>query len=75
MKARLTFFYADGAKKYEIEETIAPDDGMLVDLGKLIRERIPDKNGNLLPGDLTTGAYQLRDLAETPVASLYEGKV
>lgn len=75
VRARLTFFYGDGGKKYEIEQTIAPDDQMLVDVGKLIRDRIPDSNGNLFPGDLTTGAYRLRGLAETPGASLYEGKV
>lgn len=75
VKARLTFFYGGGSQKYEMEQTIGPDDEMLVDIGKLIRDRIPDKNGNLLPGDLTTGAYRLLDLAETPAASLYEGKV
>jgi hypothetical protein len=32
-------------------------------------------NGLAMPPDLKTGAYQLIDLADTPSASLYEGKV
>ena len=75
VKARLTFFYGNGMKQYRIERTIAPDDQMWIDVGKLIRDQVPDKDGNRLPSNLTTGAYQLRDLAETPSASLYEGKV
>lgn len=75
VKARLTFFYADGAKQYRMEQTIAPDDQMWVDMGTLIRNHIPDVQGNILPSDLTMGAYQLRDLDDTPRASLYEGKV
>lgn len=75
VKARLTFFYAGGTQKYQIEQTIAPDDQMWVDVGKLIYNGVPDKNGNVMPSDLTTGAYQLLDLDDTPSPSLYEGKV
>jgi len=48
---------------------------MLVDFGKLIRDRIPDKAGHLLPADLIFGAYRVRDLTHKTVGSLYEGKV
>jgi hypothetical protein len=75
VQARLTFFYAGGAKRYQLERTIAPDDQMWVNVGDLIRNSIPDKNGNTLPSDLTTGAYQLLDLADAPAPALYEGKV
>jgi hypothetical protein len=44
-------------------------------LGKLIREQVPDKNGKLLPQDLTSGSYQFRDLTDKFIGSLYEGKV
>lgn len=75
VKARLTFFYAGGTKQYQMEQTIAADGQMWVDVGKLIREGVPDKQGNVLPSNLTTGAYQLLDIDQDPRPSLYEGKV
>lgn len=38
-------------------QTLQPDEQMWMDVGKLIREHIPDKNGNVLPADLTSGSY------------------
>lgn len=75
VKARLTFFYAGGAERYEMERTIAADDQMWVDMGELIRDGVPDVHGNVLPRDLTTGAYQLLNLEAAPAPVLYEGKV
>jgi hypothetical protein len=48
---------------------------MWMDIGKLIREHIPDKNGNVLPEDLTSGSYEFRDLINTGIGALFEGKV
>jgi hypothetical protein len=48
---------------------------MWIDVGKLIREQVPDKNGKPLPLDLTMGSYQFRDLTNTGVGTLFEGKV
>ena len=45
----LTIFYDQGTKKYELEQILKPDEQMWVDVGKLIRERIPDKSGKTLP--------------------------
>jgi hypothetical protein len=73
--ARLTFYYEGGTRKYEMERTIPPDDQTMVNVGELIRNQIPDKNGRAMPADLKTGAYQLIDVADRPTASLYEGKV
>jgi len=75
MRAALTIFYNQGAEKYELEQTLKPDEQMWVDVGKLIREQIPDKNGKTLPFDLTMGSYEFRDLTDTIVGSLFEGKV
>jgi hypothetical protein len=41
----------------------------------LIRNQTPDKEGRLLPPDLTSGTYSLRDLADPAAGGLYEGKV
>jgi hypothetical protein len=36
-----------------------------VNLGNLIHDRVPDENGNLLPVDLTSGTYDIKDLSST----------
>jgi len=46
-----------------------------MDIGKLIRENVPDKTGKTLPSDLTTGSYEFHDLTNKGVGSLFEGKI
>jgi len=48
---------------------------MWIDVGKLIREQVPDKNGKVLPADLTSGSYEFRDLTDFALGALFEGKV
>jgi hypothetical protein len=48
---------------------------MWIDVGKLIREHVPDKNGKTLPADLTMGSYEFRDLTNKGVGTLFEGKI
>jgi hypothetical protein len=43
--------------------------------GKLIREHVPDKNGKVLPADLSSGSYEFRDLNDHLAGTLFEGKV
>lgn len=73
--AAFTIFYNRGTQKYELEQTLQPDEQMWIDVGKLIRESIPDKNGKPLPADLTSGSYEIRDLQNKTVGTLFEGKV
>jgi hypothetical protein len=73
--AALSIFYNQGTQKYELRQTLQPDEQMWIDLGKLIREHRLDKNGNALPPDLTSGSYELRDLSNTGVGTLFEGKI
>jgi len=47
----------------------------MIDFGELIRGQIPGKDGHVLPPDLTSGAYRLRDLADPAAGGLYEGKL
>ena len=58
-----------------MEQTLQPNEQMWVDIGKQIREQMPDKNGKLLPADLTPGTYEIRDLTDTGIGTLFEGKV
>ena len=44
-------------------------------MGKLIREHVPDKNGKVLPAEVSTGTYEIRDLTNKGVGTLFEGKV
>src|SRR6266481_6921577 len=74
-QAAFTIFYNQGAQRYDLEQTLQPDEQMWIDVGKLIREQVPDKNGKTLPLDLTMGSYEFRDLTNTGVGTLFEGKV
>lgn len=71
----LTLFYNEGTKSYELGQTLQPDEQMWVDVGKLIREQTPDKNGNALPSTLSYGSYEIRDLTHRGVGTVFEGKV
>jgi hypothetical protein len=62
-------------EKYELEQTLQPDEQMWIDVGKLIREHVPDKNGKTLPADVTSGSFEVRDLTDIAIGSLFEGKI
>ncbi len=74
-QAAFTIFYNQGAQKYELEQTLQPDEQMWIDVGKLIQLAMPDKNGNVLPRSLTSSSYEFRDLTHAGVGTLFEGKV
>lgn len=74
-QAGFTIFYNQGAQKYQLVQTLQPGEQMWMDIGKLIREQVPDKDGKTLPADLTSGSYEVRDLNNKAAASLFEGKV
>jgi len=69
------FYYNQGTQRYDLEQTLQPEEQMWIDVGKLIREHVPDKNGKTLPADLTSGSYEFRDLTNIGVGALFEGKV
>ena len=73
--AELTILYNQGAGKYQIQQPLGPDQQFAVDFGKLIHNQIADRSGHVLPANLASGAYRLRDLNDNPTGSLYEGKV
>ena len=74
-QAAFTIFYNQGTQRYDLEQTLQPDEQMWIDVGKLIREHVPDKNGKTLPADLTSGSYEFRDLTNKFIGTLFEGKV
>jgi hypothetical protein len=74
-QAAFTIFYSQGTQKYQLEQTLQPDEQMWIDIGKLIHQSIPDKNGKTLPPDLTSGSYEVRDLTNKGIGTLFEGKI
>jgi|GEM_PF-1809314 len=74
-RAAFTIFYNQGSEKYQLEQTLQPDEQMWFDIGKLISQAVPDKNGKTMPGDLTSGSYEFRDLGNSGLGVLFEGKV
>lgn len=75
IKARLTIYYDGGTRRYELEQELKPHEQMWVDVGKLIHNQVPDKNGLMLPSDLMMGSYELEDLTDRGLGNLFEGKV
>jgi hypothetical protein len=61
--ALLTLHYDNGQKSYKMQQSIQPGDQMWVNVASLIRSRTPDRKGNVLPADATSGTYDLRDLS------------
>jgi len=60
--ALLTLYYNNGKDKYEMQRTIQPGDQMWLNFADLIHRRVADRKGRILPADLTSGTYDLRDL-------------
>jgi hypothetical protein len=75
IRAAFTIFYNQGLEKYQSEQALQPDEQMWIDIGKLIREQVPDETGKTLPRDLTSGSYEVSDLTHAAMGTLFEGKV
>ena len=73
--AELTILYNHGTEHYRLKQSLAPDEQMLLDFGKLIRDQIADSDGHTLPPDLMMGTYRIKDLSDPGRGSLYEGKI
>jgi hypothetical protein len=74
--ANVALISPDGKFRYELpEHTLAPDEQIWVDVRDLIRNRIPDRNGKVLPADMTTGTYEIWESKFSAVGQLFEGKL
>ena len=60
--ALLTLYYDKGKEKYEMQQKIEPGDQMWLNFADLIHRRVADRKGRVLPADLASGTYDLRDL-------------
>ncbi len=74
--ATVILYYGGGKGKYELpEHRLAPGEPLWVDVGQLIRKRVPDKNGRTLPLDATSGTFEFREKDAASEGHLYEGRL
>ena len=72
----VTVYYNGGSGKYIMPpRSLAPREQVWLDMAHLILDQVPDVNGRTLPIDLTSGSYQLEDLDDADIGSIYEGKL
>jgi hypothetical protein len=74
-RAALTLFYNQGRGKYTIEKPLNSGEQLWADVGQIIRNQLPDKDGNTIPIDTTGGSYELRDVDHHARGQIYEGKL
>jgi len=46
--AQVTLFYNGGKDKYRMEKTLAPGQQLWLDVGHLVRDQVPDSDGQVL---------------------------
>jgi hypothetical protein len=69
-------FNADGSSKYDFpDRELKPGEQIWVDVGKIIHDQVPDKNGKTLPANTVTGSYHIEDVAHPPIGHIFEGKL
>jgi len=73
--AAVTLFYNHGKSFYTVEKQLEPGEQIWTDVGDIIRNQVPDKDGKTIPRDVMMGSYELRDLDHIGVGYLYEGKL
>jgi hypothetical protein len=74
-KAKITLYYNSGQGKYQVEQTLAQDEQIWVDVGKLIHTQVPDVKGTTIPVNTMGGGYELENLTDKPTDGLFEGKL
>jgi hypothetical protein len=75
LKAQVTLYYNSGKDKYYLERALDRDEQLWVDLNKVIRDQIPDKNGTRISPDVMSGTYELDSLGDEKSDGLFEGKL
>ena len=75
LKAQVILYYNSGKDKYYLERTLDSDEQMWVDLNKIIRDQIADKNGARISLDAMSGTYELDSLGDEKSDGLFEGKL
>jgi hypothetical protein len=73
--ASLILHYNGGRDEYEVEQNLAPDEQIWLDVGKVIQNQIPDKKGRTIPLNVQSGSYSIYDRKNVIGATLFEGKL
>ena len=74
-RRQVTLFYNGGQSKYRVEKLLPPGQQTWLNLGEVLRNQVPDSDGETIPSDVMFGSYELRDLDHPVLGLLYEGKL
>ena len=74
-RVAVSFFFGENGTYEMPERILKPGQQIWLDVGELIRNQVPDKHGRAIPADTMSGSYEIKDLNDTNVGYLYEGKL
>ncbi|HXE91720.1 MAG TPA: hypothetical protein VNK82_12245 [Terriglobales bacterium] len=73
-RVKATLRHALGS--YELpEQTLQPGESIWLNLRELIQNQIPDREGNVIPLNVTSGVYEFDQVDDDMIGFLYEGKL
>ncbi len=73
-KARVGINYEGGS--YDLRSrSLAPGEQFWIDVGQIKQNQVPDARGRVFPITATSGTYEIEDMNDSYVGSLYEGKL
>jgi hypothetical protein len=71
----LTLVYNGGKSRYTMEKLLQPNEQLWADVGSLIANQTPDKDGEVITAGTTAGSYEVRDVDDPVHGKVYEGKL
>jgi hypothetical protein len=71
----LTLVYNGGKSRYTMEKLLQPGEQLWADVGSLIGNQTPDKDGQVIPPGTAAGSYEVRDVDDPVRGKVYEGKL
>ena len=71
----LTLVYNGGKGSYTMERFLQPGEQIWADVGSIIGNQTPDKDGHMISQAVTAGSYEVRDVDNPIHGKVYEGKL
>jgi len=71
----LTLVYNGGKSTYTMAKLLQPGEQLWADVGSIIGNQTPDKDGQMISQAVTTGSYEVRDVDNPIRGKVYEGEM